>query len=224
MRPELSAVVRAGRLTRSRSGGPFSHTGTLGRWSVGAGLIGMGPERARAFTEQILDQGPVHHVMVVGIAGGLDPDLPVGAVMVPHSVRGYPDGAEHLAQPLGDRVARGCLMTTPSLLSDPAQWRPLAEAGVGALDMEASGVAEACDVAGVPWSVYRGISDRPDERLVDQAVFGLSTPEGGANLPAVARYVVRDPRRIVTLARLGRDMQRAARAAAEAAASDIARS
>jgi nucleoside phosphorylase len=224
MRPELSAVVRASRLTRSRSGGPFSHTGTIGRWSVGAGLVGMGPERARAFTEQILEQGPVDHVMVVGIAGGLDPDLPVGAVMVPRSVRYYPDGAEHLARPLGDRVARGTLMTTPSLLSDPSQWRPLAEDGVGALDMEASGVAEACDVAGVPWSVYRGISDRPDQRLVDQAVFGLSTPDGGAKLPAVARYVVRDPRRIVTLARLGRDMQRAARAAAEAAASDIARS
>ena len=50
-------------------------------------------------------------------------------------------------------------------------WRPILQRGFGAVDMEAAGVAEVCEAAGVDWSVYRGISDRPDEHIVDQAVF-----------------------------------------------------
>jgi hypothetical protein len=90
--------------------------------------------------------------------------------------------------------------------------------------MEAAGVAEACQTAGVDWSVYRGISDRPDENIVDQAVFALSKPDGSADLRAVGRYVIRDPRRARTLAHLNRAMGRAAHVAATAAFEDLARS
>jgi hypothetical protein len=112
-------------------------------------------------------------------------------------------------------------MTTDGLFSDDEIWRPILDGGYGAVDMEAAGVAEVCEGAGVAWSVYRGISDRPDEHIVDQAVFGLSKPDGTADLAAVAKYLARDPRRAKALAHLNRCMEVAARAAAEAAFADL---
>jgi adenosylhomocysteine nucleosidase len=222
MRPELRAVVRAGGLHRTEGDPHFSHAGSVGRWSVRAGIIGIGPALARQATERMLGAGTFDHVMVVGIAGGLDPALGIGALVVPRLVRLHPDGPSYSAHPLPPRQAAGGLMTTDGLFPDPDVWRPIFDAGFGAVDMEAAGVAEVCETAGVEWSVYRGISDRPDEHIVDQAVFSLTKPDGSADLVAVAKFVARDPRRTRTLARLNRAMEVAARRAAEAAFSDLA--
>jgi nucleoside phosphorylase len=222
MRPELKAVVQAGQLTRTTGDEVFSHTGTAGSWTVMAGLIGMGPAVARRATARMLTTGHFDHVMVVGIAGGLDPALPVGELMVPSRVRLHPDGPLYQTHPLPTRRAEGGLMTTDGLFSDEAVWRPILESGFGAVDMEAAGVAEACEGAGVDWSVYRGISDRPDENIVDQAVFALSKPDGSADLVALGKYLARDPRRAKMLAHLNRCMELAARVAATAAFVDLA--
>jgi len=115
-------------------------------------------------------------------------------------------------------------MTLDGLVSEEAAWRPILDSGYGAVDMEAAGVAEVCERAGVAWSVYRGISDRPDEHIVDQSILELSKPDGSADLVAVGRYLARDPRRARTLAHLNRCMGRAATVAADAAFGDLARS
>jgi nucleoside phosphorylase len=224
MRSELKAVVRAGELGRISRDAVFSHTGTVGTWTVMVGVIGIGPAVARQATEYMLGLGPFDHVMVVGIAGGLDPALPVGGLMVPIRVRLHADGSEYRAHPLPTRKAEGGLMTTNGLLADEAVWRPILEAGFGAVDMEAAGVAEACERADVDWSVYRGISDRPDENLVDQAVFALSKPDGSTDIVAVGKYLARDPRRGKRLAHLNHRMKMAATTAAVAAIDDLARS
>jgi adenosylhomocysteine nucleosidase len=224
MPSELKAVVRAGQLTRDSGNDVFSHSGTVGTWTVSAGVIGMGPAVARQATERMLALGPFDHMMVVGIAGGLDPALPVGELMVPSRVRLHPDGPLYQTHPLPPRRAEGGLMTTDGLFSDEAVWRPILESGFGAVDMEAAGVAEACERAGVDWSVYRGISDRPDENLVDQAVFALSKPDGSLDVVALGKYLARDPRRAKMLAHLKSCMERAANAAAVAAFDDLARS
>lgn len=221
MRPELRAVVRAGALKRTAHDTPFSHGGTAGSWTVRAGIIGVGPTRARRATERILATDSFDHVMLVGIAGGLDPALPAGALIVPRQVRLHPDGPLYRSHPLPSRSAEGNLMTTDGLLSAEEAWRAILESGFGAVDMEAAGVAEACERVGVEWSVYRGISDRPDENIVDQAVFALSKPDGSADLLAVGRYLARDPRRTRTLAHLNRCTGHAANVAAAAAFADL---
>lgn len=224
MRPELKAVVKAGGLTRTSNGTVFSHQGSIGDWSVSAGIIGMGPVMAREATERMLATGPFDHVMVVGIAGGLDPTLPVGSLIVPSRVRLHPDGPVHTTRPLPSRVPDGGLMTTIGLFSDDEIWQPILASGYGAVDMEASGVGDACESANVDWSVYRGISDRPDEHIVDQGVFALSKEDGSPDFMAVAKYVARDPRRVKALAHLNRCMGVAAKVAAEAAFLDLAQS
>ncbi len=222
MRPELKAVVRAGGLAKGSQLAPFSHHGTIGPWRVEAGVIGMGPQTAREATERVLSAQAFDHVMVVGIAGGLDPALAVGALFVPDLVRLYPDGPPMRTHAIAGRARAGTLMTTDGLFSDDEIWQPMVDDGVGAVDMEAAGVAEVCEREGVAWSVYRGISDRPDEHIVDQAVFALSKPDGSADPLAVAKYLARDPRRAKALAHLNRCMELAARVAAEAACADLA--
>jgi nucleoside phosphorylase len=221
MRPELKAVVRAGALSRTAGDAVFSHRGTAGGWSVSAGLIGIGPALAEEVTRRVLERGPFDHVMVVGIAGGLDLALPVGALIVPSRVQLHPGGPVLRTHPLAPRVAEGGLMTTDGLLSEDVVWSAFLKAGFGAVDMEAAAVGAVCEESGVSWSVYRGISDRPDEHIVDQAVFALSKPDGSADMVAVGKYLARDPRRAKALAHLNRCMELAARMAAQAAFDDL---
>jgi adenosylhomocysteine nucleosidase len=221
MQPELKAIVRSFGLQPAAGDAVFSHTGTAGAWWVGTLVTGMGPALARDAARQALSAGSIDHVMVVGIAGGLDPALPVGALMVPERVQLYPDGPVYTSHPVESRQAAGALMTTDGLFDDDSIWRPIVERGFGAVDMEAAGVAEVCEAAGVDWSIYRGISDRPDEHIVDQAVFGLSKPDGSADPVAVAKYLARDPRRAKALAHLNKCMQLAATTAADAAFADL---
>ena len=223
MQPELKAIVASGDLQPTANDPVFSHAGTVGDWSVVSLVTSMGPALAREATRRALSAGPLDHVMVVGIAGGLDPELPVGSLFVPSRVQLYPDGPEYATHPLPGRNAAGALMTTDGLFDDDTIWRPILDRGFGAVDMEAAGVAEVCEEAGVPWSVYRGISDRPDEHIVDQAVFGLSNPDGSADPVALAKYLARDPRRAKALANLNRSMKLAAKLAADAAFADLAR-
>ncbi len=220
MKPEQKAIVQSFALERTPDDPVFSHGGTAGQWWVGALVTGMGPALARQATRKALSAGAIDHVMVVGIAGGLDPALPVGSLLVPSRVQLYPDGPEYATHPLPSRQASGGLMTTEGLF-DEEEVRPIFELGFGAVDMEAAGVAEVCEESGVDWSVYRGISDRPDEHIVDQAVFGLSKPDGSADPVALAKYLARDPRRAKALAHLNRCMQLAAKLAADAAFADL---
>jgi adenosylhomocysteine nucleosidase len=224
MKPELKAIVKSFSLEPTPDDPVFSHAGTAGSWGVAALVTGMGPALAREATRKALAAGPFDHVMVIGIAGGLDPALPVGSLMVPSRVQLYPDGPEFRAHPLPPREAQGGLMTTDGLFDNDEIWQPILERGFGAVDMEAAGVAEVCEAERVPWSIYRGISDRPDEHIVDQAVFSLSKPDGSADPIAVAKYLARDPRRAKALAHLNRCMQEAANAAADAAYADLTRS
>lgn len=221
MQPELKAIVKSFGLKATSGDAVFSHVGHAGTWWVGSLVTGMGPALARQATRRALSVGSIDHVMVVGIAGGLDPDLPVGALMVPERVQLYPDGPVFGAHPIPPRQASGALMTTDGLFDDDDVWQPMVARGFGAVDMETAGVAEVCEAAGVDWSVYRGISDRPDEHIVDQAVFSLSKPDGSADPVAVAKYLARDPRRAKALAHLNRCMQLAASTAADAAFADL---
>lgn len=221
MQPELKAIVKSFGLRSESGDAVFSHTGSAGPWWVGALVTGMGPALASEATRRALSTGSIDHVMVIGIAGGLDEALPVGSLMVPERVQLYPDGPVLHAHPIPPRRASGALMTTDGLLDDDTAWRPILEKGFGAVDMEAAGAAEACEAAGVAWSVYRGISDRPDEHIVDQAIFSLSKPDGSADAVALAKYLARDPRRAKALAHLNKCMQLAARTAADAAFGDL---
>jgi adenosylhomocysteine nucleosidase len=197
------------------------HEGRVGSWSVVAATTGMGTAGAAAATRLMLDAGDVDHVMVVGIAGGIDDRLAIGEVIRPGTVVDGASGAEYRPHPLGqepDPPGEGALHTSDDFIVDPERVAALRARGVIAMDMETAAVAAVCEERGCPWSVVRSISDRSSDGMADEAVFELAHPNGSPNLRAVARFVARHPGRVPQLVRLGRDASVATSAAARAAA------
>ena len=82
--------------------------------------------------------------------------------------------------------------------------------------METSAVGAVCEARGVPWSVFRGISDHIRDSLIDSAVGGLAKPDGSADIGKLIRYLGPAPWRIRKLTKLAKDMSKAANAAANA--------
>jgi adenosylhomocysteine nucleosidase len=214
MRTELSPVAR--RLDLSRPRGLQDAAGWSGRCGsveVTAAVAGIGTRRAAATAEALIERARPDHVVVAGVAGGLAPDLCVGDIVVPATVRDLDDGSTHQASVLGRRQPAGELLTSGVMHG----WDVLeAEAASGALaiDMETSAVAAVCERHGVPWSAIRALSDVVQEGTVDDATLGFVREDGSTDLVGVARYLGRHPRRVTALAAMGRDASRATSAVA----------
>jgi nucleoside phosphorylase len=114
-------------------------------------------------------------------------------------------------------VPRGALWTSDDLVTDPDRLAQLGARGVLALDMETAAVGGACEAAGVPWSVFRVISDRASDGTVNDEVFHLSHPDGTPDTAAVARYFVKHPGALPAMMRLARGARTATHNAADAA-------
>jgi adenosylhomocysteine nucleosidase len=222
MPSELRPLVRPLALRRQGSGGRDLHRGGIGRVEVVATRTGIGPAAGRRAAERVLDATAVDHLVVVGIAGGIGASVAIGDLVVPEQVVDLATGTRHHPCPLGPIPLRGVLVTSDGLLSDLEAIRRLGGRGVVAVDMESAAIVAVCEARGIPCSVFRGISDRADDGSVDEAIFGLTRPDGSANLAAVARLLLSRPQRMPQLVRLARGMHLATRVAASAAVSAIA--
>jgi adenosylhomocysteine nucleosidase len=214
MQPELQPIVR--RLGMEGDGSLYRGL-TSGGVEVVAMLTNIGMANGASAAARMLDHD-VDHVMVVGIAGGVDQSvLKIGDVVVPEVV--IRRATERTFRPmfLGEIVPKGTLSCGDDLITNPAVLALMAEVGVIAVDMETAAVAEVCDDARVAWSVFRGISDFAGEGLVDDALFALTKPDGTADPAAVAKYLEENPDRLAVLKRLAKDTERATEAAAAAA-------
>jgi adenosylhomocysteine nucleosidase len=210
---ELRPLRRRLRLRKSELG----YAGWIGDRPVTAVITGIGTALAHAATVRLLDEVDVGRVIVVGIAGAIENQTPIGALVLPEFVVSGADGSEHRPTPLRVGNAHGKLWTSDELLLDPALHAKLRAAGVVALDMETAAIAKVCAEHDVPWSVVRAISDRAGDGGVDAEIVGLSHPDGRLNFSAVARYLVRHPDALPRLVRLGKGAKLAAARAAETA-------
>lgn len=217
---ELRPLRRRLRLRKTQLG----HVGRIGDRQVIATVSGVGTTLARAATVRLLDAVDVDWVIVVGIAGAIGDQIPIGTLVFPDLVVDGADGSVHRPTPLRGGTPYGKLWTTDELLLDPTRHADLRRDGVLALDMETAAVARVCGERDVPWSVVRGISDRANDGTVDAEIFGLTRADGRPNLPAVARYLVWHPDGLAHLLRLGRGSGLAAERAADAAITAVSRS
>jgi adenosylhomocysteine nucleosidase len=219
---ELGPVRRAMSLRSFDDGDRFAHVyaAHTGATEVVAMLTGIGTRNATRAAERLLDRFPVDHVLVVGIAGGVGEALDVGALVVPEVVVDGDTMTEYRSTPLDGSMSAGRLETSDDFLVTDDDIAKFVERGVVAVDMETASIAAVCTEREVPWSAFRGISDRAGETPVEVA--GLAKPDGSPDFGAVARYVLPRPWRMRRLARLNRDAKRAAEIAAAAAASACA--
>lgn len=217
MQSELAPLRRPLGLRRDGAGAGPLWRGALGRLEIVALQTGIGPPAAARAAARVLDLGGIDHVVVVGIAGAVAPELALGELVTPERVLDLESGASFHPTPLGDVKPRGTLATSAKLITDHAAFARMRAEGVVAIDMETAAVGAVCAQRGCPWSVFRSLSDRAGDPEVDGAIFGLAREDGDPDVPAALRFVLARPWRLPLLLRLARDSSRAARTAADAA-------
>ena len=181
----------------------------------------MGPELATRGTERLLGAITPERGVGVGITGAVENDTPIGALILPEVVVNSETGSEHRPAPLGGGTHHGTMWTTNVIT--PAHELPALRArGVVALDMETAAIAACCEQRGIPWSVFRVISDRASDGSVVDEVFAMSNQDGTPNPRAVIRYVLRHPHHGPRLAKLAKGAKLATTRAADAAIAAVA--
>ncbi len=216
---ELRPLARKLRLRRASIAGLPAWRGH----GVVAAAVGVGPARAGGGTAQVLGAVAARRVVVTGVAGALDPALEVGDLVRPATVVDVGSGSVHTP---GTMEARAGVLATVDRAylagrgPDGAASLPQLPDGATAVDMETAAIAAVCEANRIPWDVVRAVSDVPGTLTAEVA--SLLRPDGRADVAAAARVVLRDPKVIGRLVRLGLDTARATRAASAAVISDLA--
>ena len=180
----------------------------LGRALAGGG----GPEGAEAAAERLAGQG-VEGLLSFGLAGGLDPALRAGDIVVPHGVR---EGEQLIATDprLSARFGPpgGVLLAGSAVVAEAAEKaRLFAMTGAIAIDLESGAVGRVAARHGLPFAVLRAICDPAGRTLPPAALVALDAA-GAIGLLRVLASVARHPGQVPALIALGRDAA-AARAA-----------
>lgn len=183
---------------------------------------GASTQRARQEAERLVEAGAVALVSY-GIAGGLDPELEPGALVLPDAVA-VADGPAlpthgpwrevllALALERGLAVAGGVIAGSDRVVSSVAGKRDLqAASGAVAVDMESHGVAQVARDANLPLLVIRAVAD-PAERSLPRAVLGSIRDDGRPRGGLVAMRLAFRPWEIPGVNRLRRDARLALQA------------
>jgi hopanoid-associated phosphorylase len=167
-----------------------------------------------------IDPGAVDAVVSFGLAGGLDPSLSVGDVLLASEVcaedRRY-RVTQDFASTWMRAAARGSLPiagTLPIAGVDAPVTTPDAKAalrertGAAGVDMESHIAAAYAERHGLPFGVLRVVSDGAD-RVVPPAAAAALRDDGGVDVLAAMGSLLRQPTQIPALLRTARDGARA---------------
>jgi adenosylhomocysteine nucleosidase len=178
------------------------------------------PQQLRALLT-VFDPTTIRGVISFGVAGGLDPSLKSGDVVVATEVlagdtrwlAGLALNEELIASvALGRRrVVRGGLAGVEQVIAAQAGKAALwSETGAAAVDMESHIAAEYAAKAGLPFAALRVISD-PATRALPALAMNAIKPNGDIDLRKVLRGVARHPSSLRALVSTGIDFNRALR-------------
>jgi nucleoside phosphorylase len=221
MSHELVPVVEALGLVPGPGGDADPYTGSVGAVEVFALLTGIGLKAARAAAKKALGLGGIDWVVLVGVAGGVDPETAIGTLVVPELVIDRKTRQQYRPDPLPDLPAAGAIVCGSELTSDLATLEPFAGHDVRAVDMETAAVAKVCEQRGCAWSVVRAVSDIVGDPVVDEAILELAGEVGQPTIGTLERYLSEHPDRADHLRRLADAVGIASHAAARAVASAI---
>ncbi len=201
------------------------------RIAAGPGMIvicsSSDPRQLRALLAT-LDSSTFRGVVSFGVAGGLDPSLKTGDVVVATEVmagdtRFLADMAlneEMIASAAlkrgrvtrrRRRVVRGALAGVERVVAASSCKAALhSETGAAAVDMESHIAAAYAASAGIPFAALRVISD-PAHRALPELAQNAIKPNGDICVRTIVRGVVRNPKALNALVSTGIDFNRALR-------------
>jgi len=188
----------------------------------GAGMAAA----ARAARTALQSQTSASLLVICGFAGGLDPTLAPGSLILADTVlnaitgdiltsnTAFLESAGSVPHMGGILVHKGCLATADRVLvrsSEKLEFHR--KYGALAVDMETAGAAAVADDAGVPWISVRAITDgcNDDMPLDFNAMAG---PDGAIDRRKIIGALLKRPGAIPGLIRLGARSSNAAHALA----------
>lgn len=186
---------------------------------------GGDPRRAAAMLREGAWPG-ARGVLSFGIAGGLDPTLAPGDLVVATAVRAAQGAAYEADAAWAVALLRTCpgarsgvLAGADAVVADADAKRRLRDAtGAVAVDLESEAAAAFAAERGLPFAALRAVADTAAEAVPPAALAGL-TAEGRANPSGVLRALLRRPGDLPALLTLARRSRTALRALARAVAS-----
>ena len=218
----LAALAAESRVLGSAHQGPDG----AARLADGSLLVlsGVGPGAAGAGAQRLIAAG-AKALISWGMAGGLDPALAAGTVVVPHEVVS-PGGTVFASEPrwqasLATMVAArqpvcggrllSCAAPLPSIA---AKADAFSRTAAVAVDMESAAVAEVARLARVPFLAVRAIVDTAADSVPQSALAAATAGSGALRLGRVLAGLARTPGDIAPLLRLAGRYRSALRALA----------
>jgi adenosylhomocysteine nucleosidase len=152
-------------------------------------------------------------VILTGLAGGLDPSLAVGDIIVdaPATTTDAPDAFPTLAQYRHGRIVT-CKDPITTIEGKAALF---AETGALAAEMEADHVRRLTDAAGLPLAQIRAVSDTASEALPEEPLSWIDDI-GTPKMTKVTFGLIKHPKLLPILQKLSHQADRAADAVAQA--------
>ena len=180
-------------------------------WPV---MIGGGSTAGAARAVRQLIAAGATGVVSFGLAGGLDPSLPAGTLIVADAV--VADGRvwrtdAALSARFGGMTGHRCLGLDRIVASSAEKQHLGRETGAALIDMESGAVAAVATELGVPFAVLRAICDTADQTLPPAALVALDAA-GRIAPAALARSILSHPGQIAALLALARNAMAARRA------------
>lgn len=180
--------------------------------NISVACSGGDPSRLRAQLD-VLEPASFRAVISFGLAGGLDPDLQPGDLLVASHVAADAQtwhatltltGALASALP-ADRTSLQCIAGVDAPVMDIAGKAALRmTTGASAVDMETHIAARFAQDNKLPWGALRAICD-PAQRGLPPLARQALKPDGGIDYFAVLKSLATDPAQIPALIATGRD-------------------
>jgi adenosylhomocysteine nucleosidase len=171
------------------------------------GGIGGGTPKGAADAASILAGKGAAALVSFGLAGGLNPALAPGAILVPASV--IERGETYHCDPgllawLGGATCAAMLAGEAIAVTASAKAALFAATGADAIDLESGAVARVAAAHGLPFAVLRAVCDPAARNLPPAALIAL---DGGGRIGMlrVLASVARQPRQVPELLRLAGD-------------------
>jgi adenosylhomocysteine nucleosidase len=193
-------------------------------------VSGMGGRLAAAASRRLVEAG-ASRLMSFGLAGGLDPSLRAGSIVLPCEVVSRAgarfstsiEWRERLGLAIGNTrpVAGGKLLASAQSIDAVAdKSAAFRDTGAVAVDMESLAIAEVADDARVPFVALRAIVDTALDALPGAVV--AASRGGQVNIPRLIAGLAAAPLDLPALIRLARRYRAAMRSLTAAAHAGLA--